>query len=294
LQSANIRNKRPSCQKAERANFPEENTRGSRSFSQKLRKGRIPKKLASKSKKLELNCTNLMLNSKKTRSDCAKTPDPSVSSGLYVKNKTIRVLLDSGSSDDLLFMKKGSSKHISVVKRVVPQLWGTSNGTFVKDKVGDIEISLVEYLASKKVRLQPDIVEYSPGDQAPMYDLIIGKQTMHNLGVKLDFQEKTITIDKILLPMGNIGNLPLKPMITRALRENTCFAQEPISTRSTTKCMVKILDAKYEKADLLAIVRENCSHLTASDREKLLSLLLKFEPLFNGTFDDWKLLPVSF
>jgi hypothetical protein len=87
-----------------------------------------------------------MLNSKKTCSDCAKTPDPSVSSGLYVKNKTIRVLLDSGSSGDLLFMKKGSSKCISVVKQVVPQLWGTSNGTFVTDKVVNIEISCVEYV----------------------------------------------------------------------------------------------------------------------------------------------------
>ena len=85
------------------------------------------------------------------------------------------------------------------MKRVVPQLWDTSNGTFVTDKVGDIEISFVEYSASKKVRLQQDIVEYGPGDQAPMYDLIIGKQTMHDLGVKLDFQEKTITIDEILL-----------------------------------------------------------------------------------------------
>ena len=58
--------------------------------------------------------------------------------------------------------------------------------------------------------------------------------------------------------------------------------------------MVKILDAKYEKADLPAIIRENCSHLTASDREKLLSVLLKFEPLFDGTLGDWKLPPVSF
>jgi hypothetical protein len=107
LQSTNLGNERPFCQKAERANIPEENTRGSRSLSQKLRKGRIPKKLASKSKKLELHCTNLMLNSKKTLSDCAKKPDPSISSGLYVKNKTIRVLLDSGSSGDLLFIKKG-------------------------------------------------------------------------------------------------------------------------------------------------------------------------------------------
>jgi hypothetical protein len=38
-----------------------------------------------------------------------------------------------------------------------------------------------------------------------MYDLIRGKQTMHNLGVKLDFQEKTITIDEILLSMRNIA-----------------------------------------------------------------------------------------
>jgi hypothetical protein len=64
LRSANLGNERPSCQKAERADFPEENICGSRSPSQKSRKGQIPKKLASKLKKLELNCTNLMLNSK--------------------------------------------------------------------------------------------------------------------------------------------------------------------------------------------------------------------------------------
>jgi hypothetical protein len=288
LRSADCGNEKPSLQKAEKANFPEENTHGSRSLSQKSRKGRIPIKLAHKLKKLEQNCTNLKLNSKKTRSDCAKTPDPSISSGLKVKNKTIRVLSDSRSSGDLLFMKKGSHKHISVVKLVVPQSWGTSNGIFVTDKVGDIEISFVEYLASKKVRLQLDFVEYSPGDQE-LNDFIIGKQTMHDLGVKLDFQKKAITIDKILLPMRNIANLQLKPRIARALRENTCFAQEPISTRSTTKGVVKILDTKYEKADLSAIIRENCSHLTASNREKLLSVLLRFELLFDGTLGDWKL-----
>jgi hypothetical protein len=127
-----------------------------------------------------------------------------------------------------------------------------------------------------------------------MYGLIIGKQTMHDLGVKLDFQEKTIIIDKTLLPMMNITNLQLKPRITRALRENTCFSQEPISTRSATKHMLEILYAKYEKADLLAVIRENCSHLKASNREKLLSVLLRFESLFHGKLGDWKLPPVSF
>jgi hypothetical protein len=90
-----------------------------------------------------------------------------------------------------------------------------------------------------------------------MYDPIMGKQTMHNLGVVLDFQEKKITIDKILLPMRNIANLQLKPSITRAHRQNTCLAQEPISTHRATKCVVEILDTEYEKADLPAIIRES-------------------------------------
>ncbi len=72
----------------------------------KMRKGRIPKKLAPNSKKLELNSTNSVLNSKNTRSNHAVEPDLSDSSELYVKNKIIRVLLDSGLSGDLLFLKK--------------------------------------------------------------------------------------------------------------------------------------------------------------------------------------------
>ncbi len=54
------------------------------------------------------------------------------------------------------------------------------------------------------------------------------------------------------------------------------------------------MDAKYGKADLPAIIRENRSHLTADEREKLLSVLLKFESLFDGTLSDWKLPPASF
>ncbi len=54
------------------------------------------------------------------------------------------------------------------------------------------------------------------------------------------------------------------------------------------------MDAKYEKADLPAIIRENCAHPTAFNREKLLSVLLKFKSLFDGTLGDCNLPPVSF
>jgi hypothetical protein len=88
----------------------------------------------------------------------------------------------------------------------------------------------MEYSASKSVRPTSDIVEYEIGAPSPLYDLIIGKQTLHDIGAVLDFKEKTITIDSILLPMRNIVNLLLKLSITKALQHNTVQAQEPVST----------------------------------------------------------------
>ncbi len=89
-------------------------------------------------------------------------------------------------------MQKGKID-IPIVKRAVPQSWNTSNGTFQTKRVGDIELSFVDYSTSKRVRITPDIVEYS-NETPPMYDLILSKQSLHNLGVILDFKEKTITI----------------------------------------------------------------------------------------------------
>ena len=66
-----------------------------------------------------------------------------------------------------------------------------------KNKVGEINISFVEYSASKSVHQTPDIVEYNAGANAPLYNLIIGKQTLYYIEAVLDFKEKTITIDSI-------------------------------------------------------------------------------------------------
>jgi len=91
---------------------------------------------------------------------------------------------------------------------------------------------------------------------------------LHDIGAVLDFREKTITIDSILLPMRNIVNLQIKPS-------------------------VEILDAKYDKADLPEIVRTSCPHLTPSERDMLLSLLLNYKSLFDGTLGDWNRPTVS-
>jgi hypothetical protein len=172
-------------------------------------------------------------------------------------------------------------------------LWSTSNGTFKTKKVGVVKLSFIEYSASKKVHLRPNIVEYPKGGPQPLYSLIIGKQTLHDIGAVLDFKEKTITIDDIPLPMRKINNLQLKSSISRALKFNSNFAQEPESTRNATKCMVEILDAKYDKADLPSIVKNNRAHLSMPHWNLLLALLLKYKELFDDTLRDWKLPPLN-
>jgi hypothetical protein len=94
--------------------------------------------------------------------------------------------------------------------------------------------------------------------------------------------------------MKNINNLQLKPSISRALKQNICLAQEPVSTGNATKCVMEILDAKYDNADLPSIIKNNCTHLSTSHCNLLLALLLKFEELFDGMLRDWKLPPACF
>ncbi len=125
-------------------------------------------KLGSKLKRLGLNQPRMHLE---------ETQRP-----LLVKRKASRVLLDTGSSGDLLFLGKGSNRYIPIVNRADPESWSTSNGTFKTKKVGDVELSFVEYSSSKRVYLRLDIVEYPQGGTQPLYDLIIGKQTLHDLG----------------------------------------------------------------------------------------------------------------
>jgi hypothetical protein len=68
---------------------------------------------------------------------------------------------------------------------------------------------------------------------------------------------------------------------------------EPESTQDAIKHVTRILDAKYQKADLQSIVRDNCKHLSADKQKMLLQLLTKYESLFDGTLGDWKTKPVS-
>jgi hypothetical protein len=149
-------------------------------------------------------------------------------SNKHNKKQIVRVLLDSGSDGDLVFVNKDTPMLLPYSKRLVPQSWNTSNGIFQTKRKARVELNFSYYSDSKRYYSEPDVVEYRKNCK-PQYDLILGNETMKKLGIVLDFKSKTIIIDEITLPMRNI-NLLQGSSTLRALKLNNSLAKEPLST----------------------------------------------------------------
>ncbi len=77
----------------------------------------------------------------------------------------MQVLLDSGSDGNLVFANKDKPMLFPSLKRLVPQLWNTSNGMFQTKPKARIELNVFEYSDSKRLFAEPDVVEYSVNDR---------------------------------------------------------------------------------------------------------------------------------
>ncbi len=192
-------------------------------------------------------------------------------SNKHYKQKLVRVLLDSGSDSKLIFVDKDKPMLLPSLKRLIPQSGNTLNGMFQTKRKTEIKLNFFEYSNSKRYLAEPDIVKYDKNNR-PHYDLILGVKTMKKYGIILDFKDKMITVDEVKLPMQNIKYLQGSSTL-RTLKLNHNLAMEPQSTQDATKCVMQIVDAKYKKADLQSIVRDNCKHLSANQQKKLLQLL---------------------
>ena len=60
------------------------------------------------------------------------------------RKKIIKILLDSGSSGDLLFHQKGTDKHYPYLTRQVPKLWHMSNGGFQTKGKASVQVTFFE------------------------------------------------------------------------------------------------------------------------------------------------------
>ncbi len=123
-------------------------------------------------------------------------------SNKHCKQKIVQVLLDSGSNGNLIFVNKDKPMLLPYSKRLVPQSWNTLNGIFQMWLKAWVELSFFEYSDSKRYQVEPDVVKYDENNR-PQYDLILGTVSMKEFGIILNFRDKMITIDEIILPMRN-------------------------------------------------------------------------------------------
>ena len=113
----------------------------------------------------------------------------------------------------------------------------------------------------KQMKLPTDILEYDGKAPEPMFVLIIGTKSMEEFGIILDFVSKEITIDQMKLPMQTLKRI--KNPKRRFLIYKQVYYNEPIAIEEISKQKIRILDAKYEKANLSQIVNEKCKQLTS-------------------------------
>jgi len=209
---------------------------------------------------------------------------PQLKGKIESSKRVWKVLLDSGSDGDIAFIKSSEKASIDMHDRLHPQKWKTSNGIFETTKVCNLLLTLPRFSSSKIMSVRPDIQFIDEDQPPPMYDLIIGLETLANWKAILNFEDQTVTIDHVELPMESLQSLSKKKMLNNLYKEAT----EPAISRVATNRVTQILDAKYEKANLPKVVDDNCKHLNAQQRNNLLRLLIQHEELFDGTLGDWR------
>ena len=109
----------------------------------------------------------------------------------------------------------------------------------------------------------------------------------------MDFKKSSVNWEGIEIPMRDFQRLKDLKMSHDEVNAIIKGSVEPLVTQEATERMVRILDSKYEKANLSNVVAST-THLTDVEKQKLYKLLVKYEDLFDGTLGEWKTEPVDF
>ena len=185
------------------------------------------------------------------------------------KNVTLKALLDSGGAGTLLTAK--AAKRLRLKKsNLKPVLWTTPAGDVTTNRSCKSQLSLPE--------LHPDRIiewDFHVANSLGAYDMIIGRDMLKFLGIDIRFSNETVEWDHAVMPFKDIDD------------DQSCFhVDEPEHLQEASDRLKKILDAKYEAADLNQVCREQ-EDLSIEEQQKLLRLLEKYKHLFDGTLGTW-------
>jgi hypothetical protein len=119
-------------------------------------------------------------------------------------------------------------------------------------------------------------------DNMGAYDMIIGRDILSFLKINIRFS------DQLVIWEGS--KMPFKPV--KASVTTDYYIAESMAVEEHTDRIKKILNAKYS-ATYLEKVCSSQSHLKVEKQQRLLTLLRKFEDLFDGTLNKWNEEPIK-
>ena len=194
-----------------------------------------------------------------------------------------RVLLDSGCSGSLInhaFVKKYKKKKSSSTT------WTTKAGTFHTERKVNCQFTLPEFHQGKDINWTMYVAESN--HKSNYYDMIIGRDLLHELGIDLLFSKGVMVWDNATIPMRDPSQMHASSI--DAFEEEIFSMHNPETTGASR--IQHIIDLKYSPQDIDAIAAE-CTHLTDHEREGLRKLLHKFKPLFDGSLGTWDTEPIE-
>jgi hypothetical protein len=161
--------------------------------------------------------------------------------------------------------------------------WRTVAGTFSTNGTTHAKLALTE--------LNPTATIYHKLHVAPTlgaYDAILGRDLLTKLGIIINFKEQIVSWDEPYVKM-RAANCNINEHYNLQDPQDI----DAMVGRLAGDKYKKILNAKYEKADLSKVIREEYNHLNDNQQIGLLKLLIKYETLFDGTLGTWKGLKYS-
>ena len=167
----------------------------------------------------------------------------------------MRILLESGGSASIIHSSYVQRNDLQ--KNDVTHEWSTMAGAFKTKRLAEIKLKLPELSDSAEINVNCHFTK-----QKSNYDLILGREILRELGINLNFSNNTTN--------WNDTSIPMKPAHNST---RTHFAiSDSKRVASETKRIKKILDAKYEKADLNKL-DNNLDYLNTNKQSKLLKLI---------------------
>ena len=101
-----------------------------------------------------------------------------------IRNKSVKILLDSGASANIVHNSYVRKENFTKEKQIVN--WSTVAGNFQTTRTAKLDLKLSELNSTANVTVKCHVTK-----QKSNYDLIIGRDTMSELGITLNFADNT-------------------------------------------------------------------------------------------------------